>query len=123
MALVLVALGGAIGATLRYLSVVAAARVFGAGFPWGVLSVNVAGSFVMGVVAAVLIERGGSERLALFLMPGLLGGFTTFSAFSLDALRLWETGRMGAASLYVGGSVVAAIAALAAGLVLGRALS
>ncbi len=117
--LVQVAIGGALGAVLRYLTGVAALRVLGAGFPWGTLSVNVFGSFLMGVLAIWL--SGG--RLSPLLMTGLLGGFTTFSAFSLDAVRLWEKGEALGAGLYVAASVGLAIAALIAGMALAKALS
>ncbi|MEO0362222.1 MAG: CrcB family protein [Pseudomonadota bacterium] len=123
MTLFFVALGGALGAAARYLTVVAAARAFGAGFPWGVALANVAGSVAMGVAAALILERAGDPRLAALLMPGFLGGFTTFSAFSLDAARLMEDGRLGAAAIYVGGSVALAVLGLFAGLAVGRALA
>lgn len=118
-----IALGGAVGAVARALVVTGAARAFGPGFPWGVAMVNVAGSFAMGVAAAILTARAGDPRLGAFLMPGLLGGFTTFSAFSLDAARLVEDGRLGAAAAYVGGSVALALIGLFAGLALGRGLA
>ena len=123
-ALALVACGGAIGAVLRYASVAAVMRWAGPGFPYGTLTVNVAGSLAMGVLAVWLLERGagGWERLAPFLITGLLGGFTTFSAFSLDALYLLEKGRMAAAAGYVGGSVLLSIFGLWLGLALGRAV-
>jgi CrcB protein len=114
-----VALGGAIGASLRYLASVGATRAFGPGFPVATVFVNILGSFLMGVLVVVLAEKGGT-RFAPFLMTGLLGGFTTFSAFSLDAVRLMEGGRLGAAILYVGGSVGLSLLACAAGLWLGR---
>ena len=118
-----VAAGGALGATLRYALGGWALRTFGSGFPWGTLAVNVLGGFAMGLAAALLMERTGSwGRLAPFLMTGVLGGFTTFSAFSLDALFLMERGRAAAAALYVGGSVALSIGALWAGLALGRSL-
>jgi CrcB protein len=124
MTLIYVALGGALGASLRYLTVRAALRLLGPGFPWGTVAVNVLGSLIMGLAAVALMERfpGAWGRHAPFLMTGVLGGFTTFSAFSLDALSLWEKGRAATAALYVGGSVAASIAALVLGLVLGRAL-
>lgn len=124
MIIIYVALGGAIGASLRYLTVRAALRLLGPGFPWGTVVVNVLGSLIMGLVAVALMERfpGAWGRYAPFAMTGVLGGFTTFSAFSLDALSMWEKGRAVSAALYVGGSVAASIAALALGLVLGRAL-
>lgn len=104
-----VAIGGAIGAVLRYVTVAS----FGA--PWAVLAVNVVGSFAMGVAFGVL-----SARLSPFVMTGVLGGFTTFSAFSLDALKLWEAGQVGPAVLYVGGSVVLSLGAVALGAALAR---
>ncbi|MEM7546069.1 MAG: fluoride efflux transporter CrcB [Pseudomonadota bacterium] len=115
-----VGLGGAIGAVLRYLCVTAAARIMGQGFPYGTFAVNAVGSFAMGLAAVWLAERAGPR--AAFLMPGILGGFTTFSAYSLDAVRLIEDGRIGAAATYIGGSVVIAILALYLGLILGRSL-
>ncbi|MCB5200548.1 fluoride efflux transporter CrcB [Loktanella sp. TSTF-M6] len=114
-----VALGGAIGATLRWLTGLWALRVMGPGFPWATLCVNVVGSFLMGVLVVVLAEKSGN-RFAPFLMTGVLGGFTTFSAFSLDAIRLIETGQLGLAGLYVGASVGVALLALFAGLIVTR---
>ena len=116
-----VALGGAIGASARYLTTNAAMRLLGAGFPWGTLVVNVLGSFLMGVVVAGLAARDGT-RLAPLLVTGVLGGFTTFSAFSLDAVGLWERGQEVMAGLYVAGSVAVSIGALVAGLVLARSV-
>jgi CrcB protein len=120
----LVALGGAIGAGVRHLVNVVALRLFGPGFPMGTLFVNVAGSLLMGLLAGYLALRytgGGGQGLRLFLATGILGGFTTFSAFSLDAVALWERGAVGPAVLYVAASVVLSIAALVAGLALMRA--
>lgn len=117
-----VALGGALGASGRYLTGVAAIRVMGPGFPWGTLTVNVVGSFVMGVVV-VALGHLGANRFAPLLMTGVLGGFTTFSAFSLDAVTLYERGQLGIAALYVGASVVVSIAALFAGLLLARSVT
>lgn len=123
MTILFVALGGACGASLRWLFGGWAMRTLGTGFPWGTFGVNVIGSFVMGVAAVLLMERtvGGWGRYAPFLMTGVLGGFTTFSAFSLDALYLMERGRLGVAALYMAGSVVMSIGALFAGLALARA--
>jgi len=120
-----VALGGAIGASLRHLSGGLMIRVAGTGFPYGTIFVNVLGSFIMGLAAVYLMERmdGSYHRYAPFLMTGILGGFTTFSAFSLDALYLIERGRMLAAALYMGGSVALAILALVAGLAIARMLT
>ena len=95
----------------------------GSGFPWGVFAANVLGSFLMGIAAAILLEKIDAPRFSAFVMPGVLGGFTTFSAFSLDAMRMIEDGRAGVAALYIGGSVAIAIAALALGLFIGRALT
>ncbi|MBM1222063.1 fluoride efflux transporter CrcB [Ponticoccus sp. SC2-23] len=119
--LIQVALGGAIGASVRYLTNVGAMRLIGPGFPWGTAVVNVVGSFLMGVLVVVLAERFGN-RLAPFLMTGVLGGFTTFSAFSLDAVTMWERGQTAVAGLYVIGSVTLSILALVAGLALARSL-
>ena len=124
MTYVLVALGGALGAVLRYLFVGWAGRALGHGLPWGTFGVNVLGSFVMGVVAVVMMERlaGSWGRLSPLVMTGVLGGFTTFSAFSLDALYLIERGRAAAAGAYMAGSVVLSVLALWAGLASARAL-
>ena len=118
--LVMVGVGGGVGACLRYLTGVLAIRVFGHGFPWGTAIINVLGSFLMGLMAVWLMERGGGLRFAPLWLTGLLGGYTTFSAFSLDAVYLIERGRMLAAGGYVGGSVVLSVAALTFGLWLGR---
>jgi fluoride exporter len=114
-----VALGGALGASARYLTSVGAARLFGAGFPWGTVIVNVLGSFLMGVLVVVLAQRD-AMRLVPFLMTGILGGFTTFSAFSLDAVKLFQSGQPALAALYVLGSVTLSIAGLVAGMALAR---
>ena len=116
-----VALGGAIGAVLRYLTNVGAKQAFGPGYPYGTLIVNIVGSFLMGVLVVVLARKGGNH-LAPFLMTGVLGGFTTFSAFSLDAALLWERGEVGLAALYVGASVIFSLLAVAAGLALARGM-
>lgn len=119
--LIQVALGGALGASARYLTGVATMRLIGPGFPWATLAVNILGSFLMGVLVVVLAHKG-ETRLAPFLMIGLLGGFTTFSAFSLDALTLFERGEIGAASAYVAASVVLSLAAIIAGLAIARGI-
>lgn len=120
--LIQVAIGGALGASGRYLTGVAAMRLMGPGFPWGTLAVNVLGSCVMGVVV-VLLAHLSATRFAPLLMTGLLGGFTTFSAFSLDALTLWERGEQMQAGLYVVASVLLSLAAIAAGLWIARSLT
>ena len=106
-----VALGGAIGSVLRYLTNVGFLRAIGPGFPWATLAVNVVGSFVMGVLVELLAQRGG-QRFAPLLMTGLLGGFTTFSAFSLDTVSLWERGQPELALAYVGVSILLSLAAI-----------
>ena len=117
-----VAAGGALGAGARYLVNVAAMRALGPGFPWATIVVNVAGSFLMGVLVVWLAKRGGTGW-APFLMTGVLGGFTTFSAFSLDVATLWERGEAGLAASYALGSVVLSVGALFAALWLMRGWS
>lgn len=116
-----VALGGAFGASLRYLTGVWLTRMVGVGFPWGTITVNVLGSLLMGVLVVFLARRGGQEYAPL-LMIGLLGGFTTFSSFSLDALTLFERGEPGLAGLYVGASMALSLGAIAVGVFLARAV-
>ncbi len=122
MMILATACGGAFGAVLRYLTVTWAARTFGPAFPYGTMTVNVIGSLVMGMGAAYFMTRGaqGPTPLSVFVMTGILGGFTTFSAFSLDALILMEEGRMIAAMAYIGFSVALSIGALFIGLALAR---
>ncbi|MFZ7091656.1 fluoride efflux transporter CrcB [Primorskyibacter sp. 2E233] len=117
-----VALGGAIGASARYLTGLTASHLLGRGFPWGTLIVNVVGSFAMGVLVVALAHLGGN-RYAPFLMTGLLGGFTTFSAFSLDAITLYERGQIVTAGTYVAASLVLSLAALVAGLLIARSIA
>jgi CrcB protein len=116
-----VALGGAVGAAARYLTGLAAIRLIGPGFPWGTVVVNVAGSLAMGVLVVALAHLS-ANRLAPLLMTGLLGGFTTFSAFSLDAVTLFERGQGLAAAGYVAGSVELSSGGLVAGMALARAV-
>jgi CrcB protein len=113
-----IALGGAIGAVCRHLMGVHVSRLAGSGFPWGTLAVNVLGSFIMGLAVMVLIRRADASlnHLAPFVMTGILGGFTTFSAFSLETMLLIERGRPGLALAYVAGSVAFGVGAFAAGL-------
>ncbi len=115
----LVFVGGGIGSVARYLSTLAALRLLGAGFPWGTLFVNVVGSAVMGAFSGYLMSRtpgDGSDQIRLFFMTGILGGFTTFSAYSLDIVALWERGATTLAILYAVGSVVVSLAVLVAAL-------
>ncbi|MFO7771146.1 fluoride efflux transporter CrcB [Roseovarius gahaiensis] len=116
-----VALGGAIGSVLRFGVGLAVARHSHGGFPLGVLPVNVIGSFLMGVVVVLTFHRD-LEHLKPLVMTGILGGFTTFSAFSLEAFTLYERGQIGSASLYVVLSVVLSLAGLAMGIWLARGI-
>ncbi len=116
-----VALGGALGAVSRYLTGLAAIRLTGADFPWGTLIVNVVGCFLMGIVVEVLAQTG-TNRYAPLLMTGFLGGFTTFSAFSLDAVTLYDGGDAGLAAGYVLASVILSLLALMAGLWVARGI-
>ena len=121
MGFLIVFLGGGIGATLRHGVNLAAARLLGTAFPYATLTENVTGSTVMGLIAGYLALKGeAAASWRLFLMTGILGGYTTFSAFSLDAAVLYERGEIGLALFYVLGSVVLSIAGLFAGLALVR---
>lgn len=122
MNLLLVATGGAIGASLRHLANLAALRFASPGFPWSTMLVNIAGSLAMGLLVGWLARRssGSSAEIRLFLATGLLGGFTTFSAFSLDFAVLWERNAIAQAGLYVVGSVGLSLVAVFAGLWLMR---
>lgn len=123
MAYLIVFLGGGVGAALRHAANLATARFLGSGFPFGTLFVNVTGSLVMGGLAGYFAFRAGlSLHWRLFLMTGILGGYTTFSAFSLDTVLLWERGAWGLAALYVLGSVALSIAGLFCGLAVVRSL-
>jgi len=116
-----VASGGAIGAMMRYGVGLAALRIVGHGFPWATLSVNVAGSFLMGALIAIFANVWQPDHaMKLFLITGFLGAFTTFSAFSLDAFNLYERGEVLSAIIYVTASVSFSIAALFVGLSLMR---
>lgn len=119
LTLLSVAAGGAIGAILRYGAGLVVVRLWGSGFPWATLCVNVLGSFLIGLAAGALAARFGP-----FVTIGILGSFTTFSTFSLDALRLLEAGRLGAGLLYIGGTLglCLCMVALGAWLVRGAAL-
>lgn len=119
----IVFLGAGIGGAGRHGVNVLAARLFGTAFPAGTLVINVLGCLLIGIVAGTFAFRGHlPQEMRLFLTTGILGGFTTFSAFSLDAALLWERGETGLAALYVGGSLVLSLAAVAAGLALTRAM-
>jgi CrcB protein len=124
MGYLIVFLGGGIGAAMRHGINIAAARALGTAFPYGTLLINITGSFIMGAVAAYFAFKGdASQHWRLFLTTGILGGYTTFSAFSLDAALLYERGEMGMAALYVVASVALSIAGLFAGLALVRSFA
>jgi CrcB protein len=120
----LVFLGAGLGGAFRHGVNLGCARFCGVGFPWGTLTVNVVGSFAMGVLAAWLGTRAGegSPLARLFLTTGVLGGFTTFSAFSLDAVALWENGAAASTMVYVLSSVALSLGGLILGLALVRGL-
>jgi CrcB protein len=120
----LVFIGGGLGSTLRYIVNVICPRLFGDGFPYHTFIINITGSTVMGLIAGYFAFRGdASQSWRLFLMTGILGGYTTFSAFSLDTAVLYERGEIGSALFYVLGSVVFSILGLFAGLTLVRHLT
>ena len=121
--LLLVAAGGATGSVLRYLVGHWSIRLLGPWFPWGTMILNVLGSFAIGVLAELIARKlDDSLEMRLLLVTGFLGGFTTFSAFSLDALVLFERGATGAAAAYILGSVGISLAAVMGGLALGRSM-
>jgi fluoride exporter len=120
----LVFVGGGLGASLRHAVNMASARGLGTAFPWGTFIINISGSLVMGLIAGFLAFKGeASQPWRLFVMTGILGGYTTFSAFSLDAALLYERGEIASALFYVLGSVILSIAGLFAGLALVRHLT
>src|SRR6185437_14243250 len=124
MGFLIVFVGGGIGAALRHGFNLAFARLFGTAFPYATLFENVSGSIVMGVLVALFAFRGGiPHHWQLFLTTGILGGYTTFSTFSLDVALLYERGQVGLAALYVLLSVVLSIGGLFAGLALVRNLA
>ena len=117
MLYLIVFIGAGIGGALRHGVNVGAAKLFGLGFPTGTLIVNIVGSFLMGLLACYFLARPGiGQQVRLFLTTGILGGFTTFSAFSLDTALLMERHAYALAAGYVAGSVIASIAALFLGL-------
>ncbi|ESY82877.1 camphor resistance protein CrcB [Mesorhizobium sp. LNHC221B00] len=120
--LLLVVVGGGIGAGIRHLANMGALRLVGPNYPWGTMAINIVGSFAMGLFIAILARRGGSTEVRLFVATGILGGFTTFSAFSLDFATLWERGATLPAFGYALASVIGAVIALFLGLWLARSL-
>ena len=124
MGFLIVFVGGGIGAALRHGFNLAFARLFGTAFPHATVFENVSGSVVMGVLVAWFAFRGGiPQHWQLFLTTGILGGYTTFSTFSLDVAVLYESGEIGLAALYVLLSVALSIGGLFGGLALVRGLT
>jgi CrcB protein len=119
----LVAIGGAVGSVARYFVNLWAFRLWGAHFPWGTLAVNVVGGLAIGFLSEVIARKfNASTEMRLLVVTGVLGGFTTFSSFSLDAVGLFERGEMALSAVYIVASVVISILAVCVGLALGRAL-
>lgn len=119
----LVLAGGALGSLCRYLTGLWTLRAFGPVYPVGTLAVNVVGSFLIGLISELILRRfGGAVELRLLLITGFLGGFTTFSAFSLDAVSLYERSSLTTALVYIMASVGLSLLALIAGLQIGRAI-
>ncbi len=117
----LAAAGGAIGASARYLVGISAVRLIGHGFPWGTLIVNIVGCLFMGLlIEAWALRYSAPQEVRVFMTTGILGGFTTFSAFSLDFVTLYERKDYGSAFFYLLGSVGLSIFALLAGLYIAR---
>ena len=121
--LLLATLGGGMGSGLRYLVGLGMTRALGPAFPWGTFATNISGSFLMGVVATLVATRfDGSPELRVFLATGILGGYTTFSAFSLDFANLMGREQTGAAAFYVAGSVGFSLLAIYAGFAFAKAV-
>jgi CrcB protein len=122
--ILLVMLGGAAGSAARYLVGRAALGLLGPGYPWGTLTVNIVGGLLMGLLAGLLARfADGAEHARLLLAVGVLGGFTTFSSFSLEVVLMIERGEWIVALGYIFASVLGAVLALFAGLLLVRALA
>jgi len=120
---ILVAVGGAIGSVARYLTGQFALRQFGPNFPWGTLVVNIVGSLAIGIFAELIARRfSAPQEWRLFIITGFLGGFTTFSAFSLDVAALADRGDLFLALIYIATSLLVSLFAVFAGLALMRAL-
>ncbi len=118
--LIPVMIGGALGAGARHLVGATMLARLGPGFPWWTLTVNIVGGLLMGLLVGILVKTGGSEQLRLLLGVGVLGGFTTFSAFSLESWQMIEGGQMTVAIGYAGASVIGSVVALGLGLWLTR---
>ena len=123
MSYLLVFIGGGLGSCLRHTVNLVCPRLLGTNFPYHTFIINITGSTIMGLVAGYLAFKGdAAQSWRLFLMTGILGGYTTFSAYSLDSAVLYERGEIGLAALYVVGSVVLSILGLFAGLALVRSI-
>jgi fluoride exporter len=125
-AYLLVFFGAGFGGCLRHTVNLLAARLLGTGFPWGTFLINISGSLIMGLLAGFFAFRSGqawTPNVRLFMLTGILGGYTTFSAFSLDAALLYERGELGLSAAYVFGSVGLALGGVFAGLAIVRALT
>ena len=121
--ILVIAAGGALGAVARHMVNNQVTAWFGDGFPWGILTVNVAGSFAMGVLVEVLgLAWTPSQEVRALVVVGFLGAFTTFSTFSLQVVLLYERGQMGLAALYIAASVLLAVGGLFAGLALVKSI-
>jgi fluoride exporter len=121
--IVAVAVGGSIGSVARYLVAIGSNKIFGMNFPWGILIINVTGSFLIGALVGLFATRWDlPQAVRIFLTVGICGGYTTFSTFSLDSYYLLERGELGAALLYMIGSVLLSIGALGGGLYLSRVI-
>lgn len=118
----LVFVGGGLGSIARLAVARASLALLGPGFPWGTLAVNVAGSLAIGLAVGLLNATAAGLPARIFLVTGFLGGFTTFSAFSIDALALWQRGDMWAALTYVAVTLVLSLLAVAGGFQLARGL-
>jgi CrcB protein len=119
-----IALGGALGSVLRHGTNVAALKLVGDSFPWGTFIVNIAGSFIIGLLTGIFaLYWQPSPEMRVFLVTGFLGGFTTFSSFSLDFTTLWQSGAVGSAVTYAVLSVVLSIGALFLALFLVRTVA
>jgi fluoride exporter len=124
MGFLIVFIGGGIGSAIRHGVIIGIGRLLGGGFPYATSLINVTGSFIMGLVAAYFAFKGdATQSWRLFLTTGILGGYTTFSTFSLDTALLYERGEVGLAALYVLLSVVLSIAGLFAGFAIVRSMA
>jgi CrcB protein len=123
MNFLLVMIGGAVGSAGRYTVGKLTLGTLGPDYPWGTLAVNLIGGFLMGLLAGMLARTGGSEQTRLLIGVGVLGGFTTFSAFSLDAVTMIERGQWGVAVTYALVSVIGSVVALFGGLYLVRTVA